>query len=99
MVYEYLRNDVPGANSFESNRAGLSRTSLKWNQPVFEIDDPLVIPKVYNGRNRTFFMYSYEIIRSKLARQRIAFAQGREQNWSSHRHRYGIPAANFSLSL
>jgi Carboxypeptidase regulatory-like domain/TonB dependent receptor-like, beta-barrel len=66
VVYEYLRNDVISANTFDQNRLGNPRTSFKWNQPGFELDGPLFIPHVYNGHNRTFFMYSYEIIRDKI---------------------------------
>ncbi len=66
VAYEYLRNDVLTANTSDSNRLGNKRTAFKWNQPGFELDGPLVIPHVYDGHNRTFFMYSYEIIRDKL---------------------------------
>jgi hypothetical protein len=66
VLYEYLRNDVLTANTSDGNRLGNRRTSFKWNQPGFELDGPLVIPRVYDGHNRTFFMYSYEIIRDKL---------------------------------
>jgi hypothetical protein len=66
VLYEYLRNDVLSANTSDANRLGITRTAFKWNQPGFELDGPVVIPHLYNGRNRSFFMYSYEMIRDKL---------------------------------
>jgi hypothetical protein len=66
VVYEYLRNDVLSANTFDQNRLGNKHTAFKWNQPGFELDGPVVIPHLYNGHSRTFFMYSYEIIRDKI---------------------------------
>jgi len=66
VVYEYLRNDVITANTFDQNRIGNRRAAFKQNQPGFELDGPLIIPHFYNGRNRTFFMYSYEIVRDKI---------------------------------
>ena len=34
----------------------------------FELDGPLVIPHLYDGHNKTFFMYSYEIWRTPSPR-------------------------------
>jgi len=65
-VYEYNRNDALAANTLDSNRIGAKKAEFKWNQPGFELDGPVVIPHLYNGRNKTFFMYSYEIIRDKI---------------------------------
>src|SRR5207248_10439910 len=39
------------------------KSPLRQNLFGFEFDGPVVIPKVYNGRNKTFFMGSYEGLR------------------------------------
>lgn len=65
-LYHYFRNDKLNANAFESNLAGTKRSSFKWNQPGVQVDGPVFIPKVYDGRNRTFFMYSWEKIKSAI---------------------------------
>ena len=65
-VYEYNRNNALTANTLDSNRIGAKKAEFKWNQPGFELDGPVVNPHLYNGRNKTFFMYSYEIIRDKI---------------------------------
>lgn len=61
-VYEYVRNTIISANTFDQNRIGKPRSDFHWNQPGAELDGPLVIPHLYDGHNKTFFMYSYEKI-------------------------------------
>lgn len=65
-VYYYLRNDKLNANAFESNAAGSGRSAFRWNQPGVQVDGPVWIPKIYDGRNKTFFMFSWEKIKSKI---------------------------------
>lgn len=65
-LYEYFRNDVLNANTFESNLAGAKKSAFRWNQPGLEIDGPVYLPKIYDGRDKTFFMYSWEAIRSSI---------------------------------
>jgi hypothetical protein len=61
-VYDYERNTVFNANLFQSNAAGIKRAPLTWTQPGAEIDGPVVLPKLYNGHDRTFFMINLENI-------------------------------------
>jgi hypothetical protein len=65
-VYYLNKNTVLTANSFDGNRAGNPRPAYHQINPGLEIDGPVVIPHLYNGRNRTFFMWSYEIWRSAI---------------------------------
>jgi len=65
-VYEYVRNTILSANTFDQNRIGIPRTAFHWNQPGLEIDGPLSLPHIYNGHNKTFFMYSYEKIMDEI---------------------------------
>ena len=61
-LLEFVRND-----KFDARPYFLPATSakppLRQNQYGFELDGPIIIPKLYNGRNRTFFMGSYEGLR------------------------------------
>lgn len=66
VVYHYLRNDKLNANAFETNAAGLGRSAFRWNQPGLVFHGPVVIPKLYNGKNKTFFMFSWEKIKSSI---------------------------------
>jgi hypothetical protein len=58
-----VRNDILNANTFESNAVGAAKTTFKLNQPTVQAQGPVVIPRVYNGRNRTFFMYALDLYR------------------------------------
>jgi hypothetical protein len=62
-VYDYERNTVLNANLFQSNAAGISRAPYHWTQPGVELDGPVFVPHVYNGRDKTFFMVNLEWIR------------------------------------
>lgn len=66
VLYHYLRNDKLNANASEANAAGNNKTAFRWAQPGVQFDGPVFIPKLYDGRNRTFFMFSWEKIKSKI---------------------------------
>lgn len=59
-AYDYLRNSRLDANSFFNNRNGIPLGSFKRNQFGGTLGGPVVLPKIYDGRNRTFFFVSYE---------------------------------------
>lgn len=65
-AYWYFRHDKINANTFESNLAGIKKSSFRWAQPGVVLNGPVVIPKLYDGRNKTFFMYSWERIKSSI---------------------------------
>ena len=58
-LLEFLRNDDLDACNFFS----IKRAALKRNQFGADIGGPLSIPKLYNGKNRTFFFFDYEGLR------------------------------------
>ena len=51
-LYQNIVNNIPKTDLFHAN-------------PVFTIGGPVVLPK-YNGRNKTFFFYSYEFLKSAI---------------------------------
>ena len=59
-LFEYVRNDYFNANKFFNNEQGLPRDILKRNQFGAEVGGPVWIPKVFNGRNKLFFMSAWE---------------------------------------
>jgi hypothetical protein len=65
-LYWYNKNTVLTANTFDQNRVGNGRAAYHQNEPGFELDGPVVIPHVYDGHNKTFFMYSYELWRDAI---------------------------------
>ena len=58
-VYEYLRNDVLDARSFFLPKVPQD----KQNNAGFSLGGPIVIPKVYNGKDKTFFFINLDIYR------------------------------------
>ena len=62
-LYEFFRNDKLNANEFFANRSGLERAPFRFNQFGGTFGGPVVIPKVYNGRNKTFFFANVELVR------------------------------------
>ena len=61
--WEFLRNNDLDANNFFSNAAGAARQPYKQNQFGCTLGGPIIIPKIYNGRNKTFFFVDYEGLR------------------------------------
>jgi hypothetical protein len=59
-VFWFLRNDALDANTYFNNLAGRSKNKLRQNQPGFVAGGPVYIPKLYDGRNRTFWLANYE---------------------------------------
>jgi hypothetical protein len=54
--YEYFANDKLNARGFFPERASKQRS----NAFGFTIGGPVVIPKIYNGKNRTFFFTNWD---------------------------------------
>src|SRR5439155_26779929 len=62
-AWEFVRNDkLDAANCFEDS-GGLAKGRFRQNQFSAAIGGSIVIPKIYNGRNRTFFFGDYEATR------------------------------------
>jgi Carboxypeptidase regulatory-like domain len=62
-LFEFLTNQVLDARTFFTLPTPANPTAakppLRQNQFGVEVDGPVVIPKLYNGRDKTFFMASY----------------------------------------
>lgn len=59
-AWEFIRNDALDANDYFQNQANQKRPEYRRNQFGFTQGGPLWIPKIYDGRNRTFFFVDYE---------------------------------------
>ena len=59
-LWEYLRNEALNANDFFSNLNGTPRQEYRQNQFGGAIGGPVYLPKLYHGRNRTFFFFDYQ---------------------------------------
>lgn len=66
-VFEFARNKEFDANDFFLNRTGRARGPLTQNNYGTAVGGPVVIPKIYNGRNRTFWFFNYEAFRQRVS--------------------------------
>lgn len=62
-AYEYFKNDKMNANTWNANRFGSKKGVFHDNVFGGAVGGPVLIPKVYNGRNKTFFFLNYEGLR------------------------------------
>ena len=67
LFYE-LRNEKLDANDWFANAAGSSRAPFRLNQFGATLSGPVTIPKIYSGKNRTFFFAAYEGLRLRQPR-------------------------------
>jgi hypothetical protein len=65
-VYEFLKNIRLDSTEWVLNALGTPRTRFQNNTFGFETDGPVYIPKLIDGRNRIFYMFSYEGAREHL---------------------------------
>lgn len=59
-LYEYFENDKLNANGWLANRNGLSKTEFRHNEFGGSAGGPVYLPKVYHGRDKTFFFATVE---------------------------------------
>lgn len=70
-IYEYLRNDLLDAVPHEVRQRGGTKSLLRRNQYGFNLNGPVRLPRVYDGRRRTFFSLSYEATRERIAQSAL----------------------------
>ncbi|HMJ87332.1 MAG TPA: carboxypeptidase-like regulatory domain-containing protein, partial [Vicinamibacterales bacterium] len=63
-LFHFYQGDKLDARGYFENLAN-PKNPRKRNQGGFQADGPLVIPGLYNGRNKTFFMGAYEGVRAE----------------------------------
>jgi hypothetical protein len=62
-IYDFVRNSSLDANSFFANRNKTPLPSFSRNQFGGSVSGPVILSKLYDGRDKTFFMFSYEGLR------------------------------------
>ena len=83
-VYEFFRNEALDARGFFAT----SKPVLRQNDFGFTAGGPVVLPKIYNGRNRTFFFFSWEGFRNRAGSRPVPLSvpspemyDGNFSNW------------------
>ncbi len=62
-LYEFNQNNFTSANNFFSNASGQPVPILHYNQFGVTAGAPVVIPKVFNGKDKLFWFFAYEGLR------------------------------------
>jgi hypothetical protein len=62
-AYDYLRNNYSDANDWFNNYFGTKGAALRQNDFGGTLGGPVRIPRLYNGKDKTFFFFSYEGLR------------------------------------
>ena len=70
-LFEFLRNDVLDAKPYSFTSKPQDKNPFKWNQFGFELDGPVQIPKLFNGKDKLFFLANYEVFRQRQNFQSI----------------------------
>src|SRR5438309_12064368 len=66
-AFEFLRNSYFDARQWQQS-AG-AKNPFRRNDYGFTLAGPVVVPKVFNGRNKLFFMSNFEELRDRLTTQ------------------------------
>ena len=61
-LYEFFRNDKLNANGWTNNRNALARSAYRRNEYGVTVGGPVFVPKIYNGRDKSFFFFNWEAI-------------------------------------
>jgi len=59
-TYYYKRSDKLASTDFFILKTGGTKPALKYDRPGFNVGGPIVVPGLYNGRDRTFFFGAVE---------------------------------------
>ncbi len=58
-LFHNMRRDIWNANAWANNARGLARPKDRFNEYGAGVGGPIWIPKVYDGRNKSFFFFTY----------------------------------------
>jgi hypothetical protein len=70
-LWEFNRDRNRTANNFFNNLRGAERPERKYNRFGGVVGGPVYVPKVYNGRDKTFFLFSYERLKNSEAEPQL----------------------------
>jgi hypothetical protein len=81
--YFYLRHYDLNANTWFNNRDGVAKSEDVLYQPGTRVGGPIVIPGLFDGRDKAFFFFNYEESRSpgQNVENRTVLHPRAEQGW------------------
>jgi hypothetical protein len=93
-VYLFKRWAALNANSWSNDRFGVAKPPVNYHQWGYFVSGPVYLPKIYNGRNRTFFATNLERdddVRDLSEQARVPTALERQGDFSQTLSRSGGP--------
>lgn len=60
LLFDYFQSQHLNANTWQNNKLGRDKSVFHRNDYGANVGGPVYIPKVYDGRNKTYFFVSYE---------------------------------------
>jgi hypothetical protein len=66
-AFEYFQAEELNANQSELNRGGVPKPGMNINTFGVQASGPVFVPRLFDGRNRLFWMVSYEGMRQRSA--------------------------------
>src|SRR5437870_2691731 len=107
-AFYFFRDESLNANTWKNKSLGLPRLPLQEHDPGFTFSGPVVLPKIYNGTDRTFFFtaYEYETVLDSIlintlvpVQQNALFSLPRPTNSSAQRtENASAPALNAAIA-
>lgn len=95
MGWTYFQNSAWDANSWEGNRSGTQRPSGTQRWYGGNLGGPIFIPKVYDGRAKTFWFFSYEYNNpSQQFLQQLRVLTNAERTGDFSHSSFGVPVIN-----
>ena len=64
-VFEFLRNSDLDAKPYDFIGTAPAKAPFRWNQYGFTLGGPIRVPKLFNGKDRLFFMSNFEGFKSR----------------------------------
>src|SRR5215472_3022546 len=68
-VFEFLRNSDLDARPYDFIGTNPAKAAFRWNQYGFTLGGPVRVPKLFNGKDRLFFMSNFEGFKSRRTDQ------------------------------
>jgi hypothetical protein len=68
-AFDFLRNSDLDAKPYDFTNTRPAKNPFKQNQYGYYLGGPVYIPKLFNGRNRLFFMSNWEGFKSRLTNE------------------------------
>ena len=94
-MWEFFRNTKLNARNFFGTRRGQNNQ----NQFGFTLGGPILLPKIYDGRNKTFFFFGYEGLRQRNANSTAAINSYSLPTLDQRAGRFSTPLRDATLGL